>query len=515
MPSIPCEGCPKTFLELLDSPTSYVAAAGKVVAVKSDETGLEFRDIGLSKSILIFDTINDAKNYVSTYYSDLISEPRLIYVKDKRQLLELVPNVTHDNTDTLVSYYVPSYTAVLKDAFKKYYYIGDTSGSGHHPADPITLNDFMSTVLPSLGTYIDNLFLEFLTPNHDISGTTSSGTVYTEKLVFIINRYGTTSSIRWVVTTPLPLVAKELFIFNSNDADTSIYDLLTGTNPEKKVYVWTEENFTISETNFVALPSTHLEVESNANKVVRLITAGSSIQLASAHVKGAVFIPQASGATDPADAVNFPIQYSGVTVYGNEEFVPEITFYIDRDINEYAADSSAYKILGRRRMVIRRQDIDTREDVVNVILLKNNLPDFYAVLPELYMNLGSGYYAAIEAKPKIILNSIPTSPLYYDVVNDAYYYIIPAGEQVALPVQLDYNAEAIWLKVRLAVSSNDLTIKTAGGTTIGTVTGGSEANFVYKQISGNINTIDKYLLLEALSGNVLIEEIKLVEIHLV
>lgn len=83
--SITLSGQTNTFLELLDTPNSYISYSGMAVLVKGDETGLEFGEISTVGTFL--DLTDTPDSYAG-------QGSRIVTVKDTEDGLEFVDNVS-------------------------------------------------------------------------------------------------------------------------------------------------------------------------------------------------------------------------------------------------------------------------------------------------------------------------------------------------------------------------------------------------------------------------------------
>jgi len=87
MSLVPCRNCPNTFLDLLDTPDSYIGQANKVVVVNSSENGLVFQDISslIGTKVLMFDTLEQLKNFDASS----LSTNTLAFVRNIKTLFVL------------------------------------------------------------------------------------------------------------------------------------------------------------------------------------------------------------------------------------------------------------------------------------------------------------------------------------------------------------------------------------------------------------------------------------------
>jgi len=91
----PCCDCPETFLELNDTPNSYLGQRGKFVAVKPTEDGLEFVDLNISgNQILFFNTIED----LHLQDTGDLDDNQIAYVKETNNFYYLRKNGINKGT---------------------------------------------------------------------------------------------------------------------------------------------------------------------------------------------------------------------------------------------------------------------------------------------------------------------------------------------------------------------------------------------------------------------------------
>jgi hypothetical protein len=139
MSLVPCRNCPETFLDLLDTPDSYIGQANKVVVVNSSENGLVFQDISslIGTKILMFDTLEQLKNFDASS----LSINTLAFVRNIKTLFVLHnrANFLQSSTDPLdISFYDLSRNKIWTREDTISLFIDPTNG-----------NDSYSGLLPS------------------------------------------------------------------------------------------------------------------------------------------------------------------------------------------------------------------------------------------------------------------------------------------------------------------------------------------------------------------------------
>ena len=139
MSLVPCRNCPETFLDLLDTPDSYIGQAGKVVVVNGSENGLVFQDISslIGTKILMFDTLEQLKNFDASS----LSINTLAFVRNIKTLF-----VLHDRVNFLQSSTDPFDISFYDLNRNKIWTREDTISLF---IDPANGNDSYSGLLPS------------------------------------------------------------------------------------------------------------------------------------------------------------------------------------------------------------------------------------------------------------------------------------------------------------------------------------------------------------------------------
>ena len=433
MAGIPCEGCPHTFLELLDTPVTYTGSSGRILRVNSSETGLEFVDFAGLQNIVVYETLQDAQTDVSSNYTSYIAENKIFYIKALAKFFYIEDGVNHGNIDTPVSYHIPSRPGVLKDALLPYFYISSSGTSGHSPADPITIDDFITTYVNSspavIGPNLKDLVFHILDSN--ISATASpTATLKVKNLHIFIDESLADTTFSFSVPAGF-IEAENLFIYDASSInDVQLGAIISTFNVRNKLYVWgagESKIITINESSGLNRPSLSLEIEVDGE--VR-IYSGSPIVLKEAVIKKGMYLPVASS-TNPEDSVNYPVSY--LNPWKMDSLVREVQYYLDNKVD--ALHASAYKIVGRRKVIYTRIPSE-RRDYVNIVVYKDYYPNFYDYCPSLNLvqqlvdaNTSSpvNYYAAVDVELDPLMDKL-TLPLI-KVGSEYYYYLnLPAGE---------------------------------------------------------------------------------------
>jgi hypothetical protein len=156
----PCCDCPETFLELNDTPNSYLGQRGKLVAVKPTEDGLEFVDLNISgNQILFFNTVEDLHLQDT---SDL-NDNQIAYVKETNNFYYLRKNGVNKGTpyDPLRINVYSSVNGIWVNMHFKVVYFGNgiyPVQDGLCPETAFNINVFNNIIIRSA---LENLYIYY------------------------------------------------------------------------------------------------------------------------------------------------------------------------------------------------------------------------------------------------------------------------------------------------------------------------------------------------------------------
>jgi hypothetical protein len=156
----PCCDCPETFLELNDTPDSYLGQRGKFVAVKSTEDGLEFVELNISANqILFFNTVQDL------HLQDTIdlNDNQIAYVKETNNFYYLRKNGVNKGIpyDPLKINVYSSVNGIWVNMnFKVIYFSNDNFSiqDGLCPETAFNINVFNNIIIKST---LENLYIYY------------------------------------------------------------------------------------------------------------------------------------------------------------------------------------------------------------------------------------------------------------------------------------------------------------------------------------------------------------------
>jgi len=157
----PCCDCPETFLELNDTPNSYLGQGNKFVAVKSTEDGLEFVELNISANQILF-----FENVQSLHLQDTIdlNDNQIAYVKETNTFYYLRKNGINSGTpyDPLKINVYSSVNGVWVNTKQKVIYFTNENlpiQDGLCPETAFNINTFNNIIIKST---LENLYIYYM-----------------------------------------------------------------------------------------------------------------------------------------------------------------------------------------------------------------------------------------------------------------------------------------------------------------------------------------------------------------